>query len=166
AGRCARPAPRPLPGRTLADQLPGTAGGGNGLRRMARGAGNRAHSPERGHAGAASPACLGLDRGSPTSGDRTSIRSRIITSGGPCGSGPWPDPPPGTEGAQRAGELQAALDHLRGVRDSYWDYGWRGANRGGGRYPENKLWEAVQRAIWIFSTPANRLMTRHWRGPR
>jgi hypothetical protein len=31
--------------------------------------------------------------------------------------------PPGTEGAQRAGELQAALDHLRGVRDSYWDYG-------------------------------------------
>ena len=74
--------------------------------------------------------------------------------------------PPGTEGAQRAGELQAALDHLRGVRDSYWDYGWRGANRGGGRYPENKLWEAVQRAIWIFSTPANRLMTRHWRGPR
>jgi len=46
--------------------------------------------------------------------------------------------PPGTEGAQRAGELQAALDHLRGVRDSY----------------------------WIFSTPANRLMTRHWRGPK
>jgi len=42
--------------------------------------------------------------------------------------------PPGTEGAQRAGELQAALDHLRGVRDSYWDYGWRRENRGGGRY--------------------------------
>jgi hypothetical protein len=52
--------------------------------------------------------------------------------------------PPGAEGAQRAGELQAALDHLRGVRDSYWDYGWRRENRGGGRYPENKLWEAVQ----------------------
>ena len=74
--------------------------------------------------------------------------------------------PPGTEGAQRAGELQVALDHLRGVRDSYWDYGWRRENRGGGRYPENKLWEAVQRAIWIFSTPANRLMTRHWRGQK
>jgi len=27
--------------------------------------------------------------------------------------------PPGAEGAQRAGKLQAALDHLRGVRDSY-----------------------------------------------
>ena len=65
AGRCARPAPRPLPGRTLADQLPGTAGGGNGLQRMARGAGNRARSPERGHACAASPACLGLDRPRP-----------------------------------------------------------------------------------------------------
>ena len=39
--------------------------------------------------------------------------------------------PPGAEGPQRAGELQAALDHLRGVRDSYWDYGWRRENRGG-----------------------------------
>ena len=41
--------------RTLADQRPGTAGGGNGLRRMARGAGNRARSPDRGHACVAAP---------------------------------------------------------------------------------------------------------------
>jgi hypothetical protein len=27
---------------------------------------------------------------------------------------------------------------------SYWDYDWRRENRGGGRYPEHELWEAVQ----------------------
>jgi NAD(P)-dependent dehydrogenase (short-subunit alcohol dehydrogenase family) len=56
---------------------------------------------------------------------------------------------------QRAGELQAALDHLRGVRDSYWDYSWRRENRGGGRYPENKLWEAVQGYLDLLD-PAHR----------
>lgn len=52
--------------------------------------------------------------------------------------------PPGAERAQRATELQAALSHLRAVRDSYWDYDWRRENRGGGRYPEHELWEAVE----------------------
>ena len=30
-----------------------------------------------------------------------------------------------------------------GARDSYWDYDWRRENRGGGRYPEHELWDAV-----------------------
>jgi hypothetical protein len=50
----------------------------------------------------------------------------------------------GTEGAQQAAELQAALGHLRSVRDSCWDYDWRRENRGGGRFPEHELWEAVE----------------------
>ena len=37
-----------------------------------------------------------------------------------------------------------ALSRLRSVHASYWDYDWRRANRGGGRYPEHELWEAVQ----------------------
>ena len=53
-------------------------------------------------------------------------------------------PPPEAERAQRTAELQAALGHLRSVRDSYWDYDWRRENRGGGRYPEHELWEAVE----------------------
>jgi hypothetical protein len=52
--------------------------------------------------------------------------------------------PPGAEDAQRAAELQTALSRLRLIRDCYWDYDWRRENRGGGRYPENELWEAVQ----------------------
>jgi hypothetical protein len=59
---------------------------------------------------------------------------------------------------QRAGELQAALDHLRGVRDSYWDYGWRQENRGGACYPENKLWEAVHGYLDLLD-PAHRRAT-------
>ncbi|TMR90315.1 DUF7711 family protein [Nonomuraea basaltis] len=46
--------------------------------------------------------------------------------------------------AHVAGELQAALDHLRAVHGSYWDRRWRREHRGGGRYPEHHLWEAVQ----------------------
>ena len=41
-------------------------------------------------------------------------------------------------------DLDAALRHLRDVRDKYWDYGWRREHRGNGRYPENWLWEAVE----------------------
>jgi hypothetical protein len=37
-----------------------------------------------------------------------------------------------------------ALSRLRSVHASYWDYDWRRDNRGGGRYPEHELWEAVQ----------------------
>ncbi len=51
---------------------------------------------------------------------------------------------PEADDAQRSAELRAALVHLRSVRDSYWDYDWRRDNRGGGRYPEHELWEAVQ----------------------
>ncbi|GAA3619670.1 hypothetical protein GCM10022419_126670 [Nonomuraea rosea] len=46
--------------------------------------------------------------------------------------------------AQVAGELQAALGHLRAVHRSYWDRKWRREHRGLGRYPEHHLWEAVQ----------------------
>ncbi|MET9241159.1 hypothetical protein [Nonomuraea sp. NPDC003709] len=51
---------------------------------------------------------------------------------------------PQEEPAQVAGELRAALDHLRAVRDSYWDRQWRRRHRSLGRYPEHHLWEAVQ----------------------
>ena len=40
-------------------------------------------------------------------------------------------------------ELDRALARLRTVRQKYWDRDWRGEHRGGGRYPENHLWEAV-----------------------
>ena len=40
--------------------------------------------------------------------------------------------------------LDAALTHLREVRDKYWDHDWRREHRGYGRYPENELWEAVE----------------------
>ena len=52
--------------------------------------------------------------------------------------------PPEAQREQLAGELGAALGHLRSVHASYWDYDWRRENRGGGRYPEHELWEAVQ----------------------
>ena len=45
---------------------------------------------------------------------------------------------------QLAGEREAALSRLRSIHASYWDYDWRRENRGGGRYPEHELWEAVQ----------------------
>jgi hypothetical protein len=51
---------------------------------------------------------------------------------------------PEAQREQLAGELEVALSRLRSVHTSYWDYDWRRANRGGGRYPEHELWEAVQ----------------------
>jgi hypothetical protein len=44
---------------------------------------------------------------------------------------------------QLAGELDAALSHLREVHGAYWEHDWRREHRGLGRYPENELWEAV-----------------------
>lgn len=40
-------------------------------------------------------------------------------------------------------DLDRALERLRAVREKYWDRDWRHELRGGGRYPENHLWEAV-----------------------
>src|SRR6266566_5353085 len=51
---------------------------------------------------------------------------------------------PEAQREQLTGELEVALSRLRSVHASYWDYDWRRANRGGGRYPEHELWEAVQ----------------------
>jgi hypothetical protein len=51
---------------------------------------------------------------------------------------------PQAERGQLSGELEVALSRLRSVHASYWEYGWRRENRGGGRYPEHVLWEAVQ----------------------
>lgn len=45
--------------------------------------------------------------------------------------------------SQHAAELGAALDSLRETCDRYWEPDWRRAHRGGGRYPENTLWDAV-----------------------
>jgi hypothetical protein len=52
-------------------------------------------------------------------------------------------PSPVDERLQVRDELDAALRHLRQVHDSYWDYEWRRDHRGGGRYPEHELWDAV-----------------------
>jgi hypothetical protein len=53
-------------------------------------------------------------------------------------------PEPADERLQLREDLDAALAHLRGVRDKYWDHDWRRAHRGYGRYPENELWDAVE----------------------
>jgi len=50
---------------------------------------------------------------------------------------------PVDERLQVRDELDAALRHLRQVHDSYWDWEWRRDHRGGGRYPEHELWDAV-----------------------
>jgi hypothetical protein len=51
---------------------------------------------------------------------------------------------PADERLQLRDDLDAALAHLRAVRDKYWDHDWRREHRGYGRYPENELWEAVE----------------------
>jgi hypothetical protein len=50
---------------------------------------------------------------------------------------------PVDERLQARDELDIALRRLRQIHDSYWDYGWRRAHRGDGRYPEHELWDAV-----------------------
>ncbi|MBN9740063.1 hypothetical protein DMP23_02925 [Amycolatopsis sp. A1MSW2902] len=40
-------------------------------------------------------------------------------------------------------ELDRALRQLRVVHQKYWDRDWRREHRGNGRYPENRLWDAV-----------------------
>jgi hypothetical protein len=53
-------------------------------------------------------------------------------------------PEPVDERLQLREDLDTALAHLREVRDKYWDRDWRREHRGGGRYPENELWDAVE----------------------
>ncbi|MGP3958478.1 DUF7711 family protein [Nonomuraea sp. 3N208] len=56
------------------------------------------------------------------------------------------------ERTQVAGELEAALEHLRAVHRSYWERQWRREHRGIGRYPEHHLWEAVQGYLELLDT--------------
>ena len=51
---------------------------------------------------------------------------------------------------QRQDDLETALRRLREVHDRYWDYDWRREHRGGGRYPEHELWEAVEGYLHIY----------------
>jgi len=53
-------------------------------------------------------------------------------------------PEPADERLQLRDDLDAALAHMREVRDKYWDPDWRREHRGYGRHPENELWEAVE----------------------
>ena len=53
-------------------------------------------------------------------------------------------PEPADERLQLRDDVDAALAHMREVRDKYWDPGWRREHQGYGRYPENELWEAVE----------------------
>jgi len=54
------------------------------------------------------------------------------------------EPSPARAREQLAGDLDAALRHLREVRDSYWEHDWPNEHRGPGRHPEHELWEAVE----------------------
>jgi hypothetical protein len=54
------------------------------------------------------------------------------------------------ERLQLRDERDAALAHLREVRDKYWDQEWRRDHRGNGRYPEHELWEAVEGYLHIL----------------
>lgn len=40
-------------------------------------------------------------------------------------------------------ELDACREHLRTVRDRFWDREWRRDHKGGGDYPEQHLWNAA-----------------------
>ena len=59
-------------------------------------------------------------------------------------------PEPVDERLQLREDLDAALAHLRQVRDKYWDHDWRREHRGNGRYPESELWEAVEGYLDLF----------------
>ena len=80
----------------------------------------------------------GLSMAAPTSG-----RSRRWKRGD-VGSLNRLIPQPAYERLQIREDLDAALAHLREVRDKYWDHDWRREHRGDGRHPENELWDAVQ----------------------
>jgi hypothetical protein len=55
-----------------------------------------------------------------------------------------PEPSAAELTRQTQQEFVTSMAHLRTVRDRYWDDAdWRRAHRGGGRYPENHLWDAV-----------------------
>ena len=53
-------------------------------------------------------------------------------------------PEPTAERLHLRDDLDAALAHLREVRDKSWGHDWRREHRGHGRYPENELWDAVE----------------------
>ena len=61
------------------------------------------------------------------------------------------EPSPARAREQLAGDLDAALRHLREVRDSYWEHDWRNEHRGPGRHPEHELWEAVEGYLDILN---------------
>ncbi len=67
-------------------------------------------------------------------------------------------PDPVDERLQLRDDLDAALAHLREVRDKYWDHDWRRERRGYGRHPENELWEGVEGSLTCSMPPgpANR----------
>jgi hypothetical protein len=98
-----------------------------------------------------------------TSGGRTWTRHGITTSAARCAVDGGPDeqalaaleardsgslnrvvPEPTAERLQLRDDPDAALAHLREVRDKYWDHDWRREHRGHGRYPENELRDAVE----------------------
>ncbi|NEE00058.1 DUF7711 family protein [Phytoactinopolyspora halotolerans] len=54
-----------------------------------------------------------------------------------------PEPSDGEASAQLEVEIACGEAHLRRVKDSYWERGWRSEHRGSGYYPEHHLWDAV-----------------------
>jgi hypothetical protein len=61
-------------------------------------------------------------------------------------------PDPVDERLQLRDDLDAALAHLREVRDKYWDHDWRREHRGYGRYPRTSCGRR-SRDIWTSSIP-------------
>ncbi|MBB5787038.1 hypothetical protein HD601_001613 [Jiangella mangrovi] len=54
-----------------------------------------------------------------------------------------PSPPHEERAEQYRLELTACRDHLRTVRDHYWDRDWRREHHGDGDYPDQQLWSAT-----------------------
>lgn len=53
---------------------------------------------------------------------------------------------------QTKADLDRALDHLRSVRENYWDRDWRNQHRRGGRYPEDHLFRAADGYLGLLDT--------------
>ena len=61
---------------------------------------------------------------------------------------------------QLARDQQRALRHLREVTEHYWESSWRREHKGGGIYPEDHLWRAVQGYLDLLDVSDGRATTR------
>jgi hypothetical protein len=66
------------------------------------------------------------------------------------------DPDNAVLAEQISRELKSSTEHLRTVRDRYWDdVDWRRSHRRDGRYPEDHLWQAVDGYLDLVDASAS-----------